>query len=366
MSRPGHPLGEAARGSADPAPPPPVNDSKRKAAVVSDSDSEIERPDWLKALDTNKNKVKKLKSSSSTRQVVQPAVPAAIVPVGSGRNDVAVPTILVPTIPHEHKKSKKSHKDRKEKKSKRRRRSPSSSASASEGSNSSMSHCAESVFRDATNTKTSSSQDNLRKYALKYPGRLACATMQSWDKAVKRTGQIYKYQKMQMPPSAKTFYLIALKPKEGDKVSGRLREIEVLSHVMDHLATGEVAQAADIITQRMHACKLADEDNSWHRAQYAELILPDSINMVSKEMRQMTDREEAAQRRLARPAPAPPQETPLPKAAAAEDPWIMKKGNKTYVKGWILQPPQGKGGKPDNGKGKKNGNKGGKNKKWDW
>ena len=131
---------------------------------------------------------------------------------------------------------------------------------------------------------------------------------------------------------------------------------------MDHLANGEIAQAADIIAQRMHACKIADEDGSWHKARYAELILPDSINMVSKEMRMMTDREDAAQKRLAKLAPRvePIPQDPTPAAAPTpEEPWIIKKGGKTYMKGWIMQV---KGGKPF----KKGKNKGGKGKNKNW
>ena len=137
-----------------------------------------------------------------------------------------------------------------------------------------------------------------------------------------------------------------LKPKEGDRSTGRLREIEVLAHVMDALATNNIAGAADIVSQRMLACKMADEDGSWNRAQFAELIPTDSINMVSREMRNMTQREEASQKRMAKPAtPADAWGYPggNPAHDPAENPLIVKKGGKSYKKGWI---EVGKGGKP--------------------
>ena len=120
--------------------------------------------------------------------------------------------------------------------------------------------------------------------------------------------------------------------------------------------------------------QIADEDGTWTRAQYADFIPPNSINMVSRELRQMTNREEAAQKRLGNVADkgeeAERKAFLAGKGKGYEDPWIVKKGGKTYKKGWILQ---GKGGKPwgknarnqfDNNNGNNN-NQGKKNWQWD-
>ena len=251
----------------------------------------------------------------------------------------------------EDKKDKKAKRGRKSRRSNRRRRRSSSREMSDEASysDSSSSHSANAVFREATRTRLRSSQENLIRFARNHPGRLACAAMQSWDQQSAKTGKVHKYEKRSMPACAKRYFLNTLKPKEGEKITGRMREIEVLSHVMDALATNQIPEAADIIVQRMAACKMADEDGTWVRAQYAELIPPNSINMVSREMRQMTVREEATQKRLGnvtdKDEEAERKNPQANKGKGYEEPWIIKKGGKTYKKGWILQG-NGKGGRP--------------------
>ena len=69
------------------------------------------------------------------------------------------------------------------------------------------------------------------------------------------------------------------------------RELEVLSHVVDALASKNFARAADIVTQMMMFVKLALEEQSWDRAQYIELVLPDSTSMILRAMRTLANRE---------------------------------------------------------------------------
>ena len=194
--------------------------------------------------------------------------------------------------------------------------------------------------------------------------------MQHWDRMSAKTGVQHKYSKTAMPACATRFYLNVLKPREGEVVIGRMREIEILSHVMDSMATNRIAEAADIVSQRMLACKMAGEDAGWGKAQYAELAPANSVNMVSRELRNMTQREEAAQKRLAKPVPSAEarNELHIPQGQDPSEPYIIRKGEKAFKMGWIPMKGgkggknqwdqgknQGKGGKPDgNWKKKKN------------
>ena len=164
-------------------------------------------------------------------------------------------------------KVEKKHKSKKRKSSRRRRRSPSPADSQYSGSSaeSSSAHSAGAVFREATDTRARTSQENLIRYARKHPGRLACATMQHWYQMASKHGLRHRYSKTAMPASASKFFLSCLQPKEGEVVKGNLREIEVLAHVMDALATNRVAEVADVVSQRMQACKLAEEDGGGAR-----------------------------------------------------------------------------------------------------
>ena len=151
-----------------------------------------------------------------------------------------------------------------------------------------------------------------------------------------------------MPASASKFFGTYLQPKEGEVVKGNMREIEVLAHVMDALAQNRVAEVADIVTQRMQACKMAEEDGGWSKAQFAEIIPQNSIAMVRRETRNMAAREEAAQRRMAK-VPEPPAGRYVMPVAPIEDqaeiPWIVNKGGKAWKKGWV--PVKGGKGKKD-------------------
>ena len=48
----------------------------------------------------------------------------------------------------------------------------------------------------------------------------------------------------------------------------------------------------------MMACRLAEEEKSWHNAQFVELVPVNSLNMIPKSMRQMARREGEAETRL--------------------------------------------------------------------
>ena len=107
-----------------------------------------------------------------------------------------------------------------------------------------------------------------------------------------------KHTKTSMPPCARRFFLNIVMPSVSqDRGSRNVREIEVLAHVADLLATNNIAAAADIVTQRMVACRMAEEDQNWKSAHFVELVPLDSINMVPKPMRLMAKKQAEQEKR---------------------------------------------------------------------
>ena len=156
---------------------PPARPKKRSYDEV-DQDSDADTPVWLKKMQDGKIK-KVIKAGSQVEQDKRedqtedvPADNMAVNPFVRRRQ------VLYPVDPKPVKDNKS--KGKKRKSSKKRRRSSSSSNSASDVSNSdsSASHFAAAVFREATKTRSRSSQENLIRFARQHLGRLDCATMQ--------------------------------------------------------------------------------------------------------------------------------------------------------------------------------------------
>ena len=196
-----------------------------------------------------------------------------------------------------------------------------------------------------------SSQDELIRFARAKPGRLACSTMQRWDQLSARTGEEMTYKKESLPPCARRFFLNVVRPSvQQDRASRNIREIEVLAHVMDLLATNKISQATDVLTQRMVACRIAEEDKNWTNAHFVELIPLDSINMVPKSMRILAKREGESEKKMEN----------LPSSGndwKEQEPWQKGKKGKPWWKGKDGKGKKdGKDGKPwwkgDKGKGK--------------
>ena len=358
-------------GKANGAPLLPGSDEDDTGDVSDLSEAESETPVWLRKgltdrqvikrkrkLDLNEDLIsggKKLKAANALTEGA--AVPAPTAPAASGSAGAA--GAAVPKEPADKRtdvRKKKKSKDSKKKKShkkkgKKHRKRSSSSRSSSGSSSSSSTLSAAGVFREATATRSRSSQDELIDYARRHPGRLACATLQTWDRLSARTGETPKVSKTAMPACARRFFLNVVKPSVAGATNNRnVREIEVLAHVQDMLSTNRIAEACDVITQRMQACRLAEEEKSWLDAHYLELIPLDSLNMVSKAMRQLVKKEGDAERRQKK------------SAGSNDDWWTSGDWGKSKGKGkWDKSWGKGKGGKDWDGKNKN------KNRPWnDW
>ena len=135
----------------------------------------------------------------------------------------------------------------------------------------------------------------------------------------------------------------------ADRSNRNIREIESLAHVADLIATNQIGRAADIVTQRMVACRLAEEESNWNNAQFLELVPVDSVGMIPKSYRQLARREGEADRKL-RSVTSDKEWKDLPwgKGKGKKD-WDFGKGKGGKNAWWkkLLQKGQGKdkGGK---------------------
>ena len=125
--------------------------------------------------------------------------------------------ILGPKTDKKQNKFKQSSKKPRRTNKKRRRSTSSSSSSSSSSASSLSSHFAGPAFREATRTRSRPSQENLIRFARQHPGKLACATMQTWDQLSTKAGRTYKYAKTSMPTCTTRFFLNVLQPKEAER-----------------------------------------------------------------------------------------------------------------------------------------------------
>ena len=68
------------------------------------------------------------------------------------------------------------------------------------------------------------------------------------------------------------------------------RDLEVLCHVADAMASKNIERAADLVTQRMVAVKMASGGWTCDKARYVELLPPDSTNIVNWTMQAVANK----------------------------------------------------------------------------
>ena len=74
-----------------------------------------------------------------------------------------------------------------------------------------------------------------------------------------------------------------MKPELGPKLANQTRNVsglEVLASILDLMAVGRNDEAADMVSQRMLAVRMAMDDNHWKRAVHVELAPVDPSAMV--------------------------------------------------------------------------------------
>ena len=82
-----------------------------------------------------------------------------------------------------------------------------------------------------------------------------------------------------------------------------LRELRTLVHTLDLLIQGKVAEAMDVISQRVKALERAQVDGHWDAAQWLELIPTGAVQLVPRQESRyaMREAEEESKLRARRP-----------------------------------------------------------------
>ena len=200
----------------------------------------------------------------------------------------------------------------------------------------------------ASGASTKSCQDKLIKFSRRFPGKLAAATLQKWDNKLKAGSDLPIFKYDDTPPCASMFMKLVVRPELGPKVNPRnVREMEVVANTIDLLAQGRVGEAADALTQRMIALRMAIDDDSWSKAAFVELTPYDPSSMVPRPMRSMALKEADDYRKL---------QVSDTSGNASIEPRQELPTNDPHPQVWSGRPKKfGKGGK---------GGKGNKNKSW--
>eukprot|EP00438_Fugacium_kawagutii_P026275 Skav208229 [mRNA] locus=scaffold2601:80703:82422:+ [translate_table: standard] len=154
-------------------------------------------------------------------------------------------------------------------------------------------------FRDAP--RSTSHHIRLVRYAKRHPGRLAARLLKKMEQATGFGGgaEVKTQRGGTRPlPVAHIYFLAVMTPSLRDRWTQRSqRELKVSCTLLDLLAEGKGAEAADILGQRVKAIEKSIQDsNQWRRAKYLELVEQEDValvdqgeeNMMAKE----ADREE--------------------------------------------------------------------------
>ncbi len=113
---------------------------------------------------------------------------------------------------------------------------------------------------------------------------------------VGREGEVKDWGKLDCPPAAKSYYLRVLSQRNAGTGFRNLREMRTLCTLLDHLALGRLAEAADVVTQRLKAVDMAAVEQNWARTSYLELVPEDAVTMASRGEQKMVQSEMEAHR----------------------------------------------------------------------
>ena len=87
-----------------------------------------------------------------------------------------------------------------------------------------------------------------------------------------------------MPPVARAFHLRVLQLRHATMGLRYKRDLKTLCTILDLGASGKGAQLMDVVAQRIKAIEKAVVDGGdWPRAQYLEVMDPESATMLTKD-----------------------------------------------------------------------------------
>ena len=137
------------------------------------------------------------------------------------------------------------------------------------------------------------------RFARKYLGRLVARLLQRLESGLGRDGEAgLRGRNLQRAPAvARSYHLRVTLPTYPHMGLRLTREMKTWATVMDHLALGENAFAADVAAQRLKALEKSHIDSGrWDRAQYLELIEPTNTTMITAAEESQVDKEYKAYR----------------------------------------------------------------------
>eukprot|EP00438_Fugacium_kawagutii_P005826 Skav231210 [mRNA] locus=scaffold2958:85828:91822:- [translate_table: standard] len=143
----------------------------------------------------------------------------------------------------------------------------------------------DSDFRKGLTTSTKSGQLRLLSYTAKHPGRLASRLLLKMEAATAR-GVVGPNRETtpRTPRVAMNHVLTILLPNLGQKAGLRtMRELKTLGGILDHLAEGAPARAADMVAQRIKALERATLEGHWAAAQHLELLPPEGTMLLDRD-----------------------------------------------------------------------------------
>ena len=142
----------------------------------------------------------------------------------------------------------------------------------------------ESSFRKGSGVSAKSSQMRLVRYAERHPGRLASRLLLRMQEATARGALEPSTETRSLAPVvAQNHLLTVLLPSLGEKAGVRTkRELKTLAKVLDSLAKGDPAGAADVVAQRVKALERASHESHWGTAQYLELLPPENTTLLDR------------------------------------------------------------------------------------
>ena len=170
----------------------------------------------------------------------------------------------------ERKEARSRSRGRKRSRSRKKRRKRRSSSASESGSS------------DFHSSRHTGMDKSLQSRAKRAPGRLVKSMI---SKMKDYLGNMQGDQSIpELAPITTAYLTSVLMPSRTGQVSKRNSgELRTLAKCIDHLMTGNVAEAADILAQRFQAVETADQEGSWNMAKHLEIVTEARVTAVPEE-----------------------------------------------------------------------------------
>ena len=156
----------------------------------------------------------------------------------------------------------------------------------------------------ASSETSRSSHARLVAWIRSHPGRAANALLATMADRVGRDGELAERGHSRAAPAvAKSYFFRFLRINLPTAGARTRRELLTLCSALDLLAQGRPATCADVIAQRIKAVERATLDGDWQRAEFLEIIEPETGALTNKDEELLVAREAELRARLAQIGP---------------------------------------------------------------